>query len=135
MLDKLDATLSFQQQALSLRHQRQAILSANIAHADTPGYQARDIDFSAQLEKNLMANSVTGKQLSMAVTSVKHIAVQPPNSLTADLLYRVPHQVAMDGNTVDMDMERSHFADNSVKYQTDLSILNGQIKSMMAVMQ
>ncbi|MDR5612470.1 flagellar basal body rod protein FlgB [Arsenophonus sp.] len=135
MLDKLDATLSFQQQALSLRHQRQSILSANIAHADTPGYQARDIDFSAQLEKKLMANSVSGKQLSLAVTSAKHIAVQPVNSLTVDLLYRVPQQAAMDGNTVDMDIERSHFADNSVKYQTDLSILNGQIKSMMAVMQ
>lgn len=135
MLDKLDATLSFQQQALSLRHQRQAILSTNIAHADTPGYQARDIDFSAQLQKNMKANSVTGKPLSMVVTSAKHMAVQPPNSLTADLLYRVPHQAALDGNTVDMDMERSHFADNSVKYQTDLSILNGQIKSMMAVLQ
>jgi len=82
-----------------------------------------------------MANSVSGKQLSLAVTSAKHIAVQPVNLLTVDLLYCVPQQAAMDGNTVDMDIERSHFADNSVKYQTDLSILNGQIKSMMAVMQ
>ena len=45
MLDKLDAALRFQQEALNLRAQRQEILAANIANADTPGYQARDIDF------------------------------------------------------------------------------------------
>ncbi len=34
----------------------------------------------------------------------------------------------MDGNTVDMDRERTQFADNSLKYQTDLTVLGGQIK-------
>ncbi len=43
MLDKLDAALRFQQEALNLRAQRQEVLAANIANADTPGYQARDI--------------------------------------------------------------------------------------------
>lgn len=37
MLDKLDAALRFQQEALNLRAQRQEILAANIANADTPG--------------------------------------------------------------------------------------------------
>ena len=36
MLDKLDAALRFQQEALNLRAQRQEILAANIANADTP---------------------------------------------------------------------------------------------------
>lgn len=40
MLDKLDAALRFQQEALNLRAQRQEVLAANIANADTPGYQA-----------------------------------------------------------------------------------------------
>lgn len=52
MLDKLDAALRFQQEALNLRAQRQEILAANIANADTPGYQARDIDFSSELKKS-----------------------------------------------------------------------------------
>ena len=47
MLDKLDAALRFQQEALNLRAQRQEVLAANIANADTPGYQARDIDFAS----------------------------------------------------------------------------------------
>ncbi len=35
MLDRLDAALRFQQEALNLRAQRQEILAANIANADT----------------------------------------------------------------------------------------------------
>lgn len=52
MLDKLDAALRFQQEALNLRAQRQEVLAANIANADTPGYQARDIDFASELKKS-----------------------------------------------------------------------------------
>lgn len=58
--------------------------------------------------------------------------VQPPD---LDLLFRIPDQPAMDGNTVDMDRERTNFADNSLKYQTDLTVLGGQIKGMMSVLQ
>ena len=37
MLDKLERRVTFQQEALNLRAQRQEILAANIANADTPG--------------------------------------------------------------------------------------------------
>lgn len=57
MSDRLDTELGFARQVLSLRQQRQTILAANIANADTPGYQARDIDFSAQLKKQFPAGS------------------------------------------------------------------------------
>ncbi len=52
MLDKLDAALRFQQEALNLRAQRQEVLAANIANADTPGYQARDINLPVNLKKS-----------------------------------------------------------------------------------
>ncbi|MDW4662944.1 flagellar basal body rod protein FlgB, partial [Escherichia coli] len=39
------------------------------------------------------------------------------------------------GNTVDMDRERTQFADNSLQYQMSLSALSGQIKGMMNVLQ
>lgn len=52
MLDKLDAALRFQQEALNLRAQRQEVLAANIANADTPGYQARDLDFASELKSH-----------------------------------------------------------------------------------
>ncbi|PWC22136.1 flagellar basal body rod protein FlgB [Brenneria roseae subsp. roseae] len=135
MLDKLDAALRFQQEALNLRAQRQEILAANIANADTPGYQARDIDFSTELTKAIEQGRASGSGLSLSITSSRHIPAQTSSLPSLDLLYRVPDQPALDGNTVDMDRERTNFADNSLRYQTDLTVLGGQIKGMTAVLQ
>lgn len=134
MLDKLDAALRFQQEALNLRAQRQEVLAGNIANADTPGYQARDIDFSSELKKVMDRGRVAEGGLSLALTSSRHIAAQSSSTASTDLLYRIPDQPAADGNTVDMNRERTQFADNSLKYQTDLTVLGGQIKSMMSVL-
>ncbi|MGL9720767.1 flagellar basal body rod protein FlgB [Symbiopectobacterium sp.] len=135
MLDKLDASFRFQQEALNLRAQRQEILAANIANADTPGYQARDIDFANQLNKVMEQGRVSGTGIALKTTSTRHIPAQNFQPPELDLLYRVPDQPALDGNTVDMDRERTNFADNSLKYQTSLTVLGGQIKGMMSVLQ
>ncbi|AEX51753.1 flagellar basal body rod protein FlgB [Rahnella aquatilis] len=135
MLDKLNAALQFQQEALNLRAQRQEILSANIANADTPGYQARDIDFASQLQKVMEQGRASGSGISLSLTSDRHIAAANVQPADMDLMYRIPDQPSADGNTVDMDRERTNFADNSVRYQTDLTVLGGQIKGMMSVLQ
>ncbi|QKJ86756.1 Flagellar basal-body rod protein FlgB [Paramixta manurensis] len=135
MLDKLDAAFQFGTEALNLRAQRQEVLASNIANADTPGYQARDIDFASELNRALEKGRAQGSGLALTVTSTRHIpaeTVQPP---ALDLLYRIPDQPAMDGNTVDMDRERTQFADNSLKYQTDLTLIGSQIKGMMSALQ
>ena len=135
MINKLDAALRFGQEALNLRAQRQEILAANIANADTPGYQARDIDFAGQLNKVLEQGRASGSGIALNMTSSRHIPAQNMQPPQLDLLFRVPDQPSMDGNTVDMDRERTNFADNSLKYQTDLTLINGQIKGMMSVLQ
>lgn len=135
MLDKLDAALRFQQEALNLSAQRQEILAANIANADTPGFQARDMDFSSELKKVMERGRAESSGVSLALTSSRHIPAQAMTGPSTDLLYRIPDQPSLDGNTVDMDRERTQFADNSVKYQTGLTVLGGQIKSMMSVLQ
>jgi flagellar basal-body rod protein FlgB len=135
MLDKLDAALRFQQEALNLRAERQEILAANIANADTPGYQARDIDFASELKKVMERGRTGASGVALSLTSERHIPAQNLSSADSDLLYRIPDQPAMDGNTVDMDRERTQFADNSLQYQTGLTVLGGQIKGMMSVLQ
>ena len=58
---------SVHEQALRLRTRRFELLSANIANADTPNYKARDIDFSAELDRvmgsgqNLVHRGIPGK--------------------------------------------------------------------------
>ena len=135
MLDKLDAALRFQQEALNLRAQRQEVLAANIANADTPGYQARDIDFASELKKVMQRGRDATSVVALTMTSTQHIPAQALTPPTAELQYRIPDQPSLDGNTVDMDRERTQFADNSLQYQMSLSALSGQIKGMMNVLQ
>lgn len=133
MLDKLDGELRFQQQALDLLNKRQNILASNIANADTPGYLARDIDFSKQLKSAIHHERESHGGLHLTLTSGKHIPAKAQGLGNAQLLYRIPDQPAADGNTVDMDRERVNFTDNNVKYQSSLTILGSQIKNMMSV--
>ena len=135
MVDKLDAALRFNAEALNLRARRQEIIATNIAHADTPNYKARDIDFKATLAQ-VMEN---GRQSSvpMATTSGRHIAGQSQASglREADMMFRTPAQSSIDGNTVEMDAERVNFADNAMHYEANLSILGAKIKSLLAAAQ
>jgi len=51
MLNQITNSLNFQSEALRLRSERQRLLASNIANADTPGYVAKDFDFSAVLRQ------------------------------------------------------------------------------------
>lgn len=135
MIDKLEAAFQYHQQALGLRQQRHKVLASNIANADTPGYKARDMDFASELKKAVGSGGASGQGLSLARTSERHIAGQGAASAQSGLLYRVPEQASLDGNTVDMDRERTAFADNSVRYQAGLTILNSRIQGLKNAMQ
>jgi flagellar basal-body rod protein FlgB len=41
----------------------------------------------------------------------------------------------VDGNTGDMDVERSQFADNAIHYEANLTFINEQIRLMRAAIQ
>ncbi|MDF3834358.1 flagellar basal body rod protein FlgB [Cupriavidus basilensis] len=134
MIDRLDAALRFQQEALSLRTQRQAVIASNIAHADTPGYKARDFDFSSTLaqtvERGKQAEGVT-----LTTTSARHLPGQAPTADDRNLAYRIPLQSSIDGNTVEMDTERIAFADNAVHFESGLTVMSAKIKTMLSAIQ
>ena len=98
--------------ALALRSQRLGVLASNIANAATPGYKARDVDFSAALS----AAELPGGSTRAAADAATR--------------YRVPLQPSLDGNTVELSTEQTLFAENAVAYQTTLSFLNGRITTL-----
>ncbi|OCG67001.1 MULTISPECIES: flagellar basal body rod protein FlgB [unclassified Gilliamella] len=134
MFDKLDNWVNFHQQALNIREMRQNILAANIANSDTPNYQARDIDFNAELSKAIN-NQSNINPVGLNITSNHHIQVKAPITLNQNVLYRIPYQASADGNTVEMDQERTAFIDNSIHYQSNLTFLGEQFKNVMSVLQ
>jgi flagellar basal-body rod protein FlgB len=138
MSGKLDDYLNFNQAALNLRSQRQQVLASNIANADTPNYKARDFDFNTALQ-GVLARSDPNASQPLATTAPQHFpSPQQDGNTLADgtvLQYRGTVQGAVDGNTVDMDVERNQFADNAVRYEAGLTLINTQIKNMMAAIQ
>ncbi len=136
MIGKVDQYLSFHENALSLRAQRQEVLASNIANADTPNYKARDIDFTAALQGALAAKGASGP---MATTARNHIGQGKPTgdmlSNGTPVMYRGVVQGAVDGNTVDMDVERNQFADNALRYEAGITMINSQIKGLLAAIQ
>lgn len=132
MLSKIDNAFAFQEKALGLRAYRQQILAGNIANADTPNYKARDFDFSTALKEAVSGR--TSGDLTMAKTSARHLSGGAENG-PARLMYRTPSQGSVDGNTVDMDIERGQFTENAVHYEAGLSFLTHQIKMQIAATQ
>lgn len=144
MIDKLDAAFNFHQTALRLRAERQELIAANVANADTPNYKARDLDFNAALQQAMSGGNAAAQTTggdALAMTSTQHLpgvaitSAVGNGQLSTNMLYRKVSQGSVDGNTVDMDVERNQFADNAIRYETSLTLINGQIKRMLAAIQ
>lgn len=128
MLSKIDKEIAFVQSALDLRARRQEILAANIANSDTPHFKARDLDFAAAL-KNVMG--VSGGSIAMARTSDRHLdGAGSAGAAGAHVKFRSAVQPSLDGNTVDVDVERAHFAENALHYQFLLDRAASSFKTM-----
>ena len=138
MLNKLDAALSFHQNALRVRGQRQELIAANIANADTPNYKARDIDFKTAMQS--ATDGVKKESFMASKTSAMHLDGIPSSASSfggglGGALFRPTLQGSVDGNTVDMDVERNQFADNGIRYEASLTMINGQLKKMLSAIQ
>lgn len=137
MSDRINDFFRFSEQAVNVRHERQKILTSNIANSDTPGYKARDIDFGETLQKVQSGQINQSSSFGMNATNKGHIQ---SNDVVSSFIqeavnYRQAEQASLDGNTVDLDVERANFLDNSMKYQADMNFLNSKIRSLRAAMK
>jgi len=110
--------------SLQARAKNAEVIAGNIANADTPGYKAKGLDFKAAL-----AQAASKQQSGMSKTHEKHFDVR--TEINDGVNYRVPNQADTgDGNTVDAQVERNLYLENSMKYQASLQFLNGKIKGL-----
>lgn len=127
MKTQLDNALQFHQTALNVQARRQQLLASNIANADTPHYKARDIDFATVL-KGALGGKVG--PLALAGTSARHLSGQEGGAAGATVGYRQAFQSSVDGNTVNVDVERAGFAENSIHYEASVTFINSLLRGM-----
>jgi len=124
MAISLDKAFGLHAQGMLLRAKRAEVIAGNIANADTPGFKAKGMDFQQAL-----AQASQKQQTNMTRTNEKHFDVRM--ELNNNIDYRVPDQPDTgDGNTVDVQVERNLYLENSLEYQASVQFLNGKIKGL-----
>ena len=132
MTDRIDAHLQIKRTALNARAYRQELLASNIANADTPNYKARDIDFKGVLEGALSGR--TSGALGLARTSSRHLGTESTQAFASAAKFRTEFQPNVDGNTVNMDVERAAFAENAMQMEAMLTFIRGDLSTLQAAM-
>jgi len=117
----LENPFGIHEQALSVRNERMELIAGNIANADTPHFKARDLDF----KKILGAESA----VKMAATDARHFGTGEIEN-TSGLVYRVPYNTAVDGNTVEMQVEQAKYGEAAAEYQATLNFLERRISGI-----
>lgn len=132
MTDRIDTLLQVKRTALNARVYRQELLASNIANADTPNYKARDIDFKGALESALAGR--TEGSLNLARTSARHLGGESSQTLGGAAKYRTEFQPNVDGNTVNMDVERAAFAENAIQMEAMLTFIRSDLSTLQTAM-
>lgn len=125
--------LGIHEQALGFRAQRAEVLANNIANADTPHFKARDLDFATVLASQ--AERQANGAPSLQRTNWRHIDADGIELADPALRFRNPHHAAIDQNTVDLQVEQSHYAENAVQFQASFTLLNSKFKGLMTALR
>ena len=127
MAIEFDKGFELHAQGMQLRTQRAEVIASNIANADTPSYKAKGMDF-----QKAMLQASQQQQMGMSRTNAKHFDTRIELNNNVD--FRIPDQPDTgDGNTVDVQVERNLYLENSLEYQAGVQFLNGKIKALKNV--
>lgn len=100
---------------------RKNLITQNIANVDTPNYKRQDIDFESVLLKEVQ--EVGAKNVDL-------------NNLNAEIYTDLQNSsYRMDGNNVDIEVERSEEAKVELRYNTLVTRITAQLNRMETILQ
>jgi flagellar basal-body rod protein FlgB len=106
--------------------QRQSLISANIANANTPGYKAKDV---ASFEEVMNASNA----MSMAVTNPRHMQTDGGAPGLARAVEEDQPEVLQSGNDVSLEKEFLKSADVSRQYTLNAQIIKTFNRMLLSV--
>ena len=108
--------------------QRNEAISNNIANVDTPGYKRQDVAFESVLQQALGNNRYESMDDKVANVDLSRLRGRAYVDY-ANYSYR------LDGNNVDIENENVMLAENQLKYQGLISIINQEFTNLKTVMK
>jgi flagellar basal-body rod protein FlgB len=103
----LDPVTQHIERYMDLLSARQKLVAANIANADTPGYQTRDLDFQSEFQRATL----------QAADGAKPSAVEVPGL-----------KVKNDGNNVSVDREARLLAENALRFHMASELMRSELR-------
>jgi flagellar basal-body rod protein FlgB len=112
--------------ALDYHLERHNVLSSNVAHVDTPGYQPNDLARSDAVDFQNVLN------VEMRRTNSLHAAAGADGGgVTAGTLFKdLSAGVGQDGNYVSLDREASKVAANQLRYDVVSAIVSAELRQL-----
>lgn len=99
--------------------QRQTVIARNVANADTPGYQPKDVK-PIPFEKILKAQDMRGPR----VTQANHIASEPHRAVAGAKgeAQKTTYETSISGNAVVLEEQMMRAAETRMNYETSLAL-------------
>ncbi len=110
--------LSMLRERMTWLHQRQDVLSQNVANADTPNYVAHDL--KALNFDDALRSSTSGG--SLMTTNTKHFAVSPTQNSGFESQESPDVESSPNGNAVSLEMEMIKVSDTQAQFQAAANI-------------
>lgn len=113
--------------AADAANMRNEILANNIANVNTPNYKRKDINFESILQAELAGGETLYDSVKAANRDLTTLDAQVYTD-NASLSYR------LDGNNVDINSEEAYLAENQIKYQALVDLMNqefGRYKTVL----
>ena len=110
-----DTTQIALERAISGASQRNEALAANLANANTPGYQRVDVDFHSAL-----ASALSSRDASAQRDALDSMTFTPQADLSAGA-------TRADGSTVDVEAESAKLSANALEQQAEVQIAKTRI--------
>jgi flagellar basal-body rod protein FlgB len=113
---------------LNFLSERQGALAQNVASADIPNYQAKDVA-EPDFKKMAFSGGDGGQQLQVTTTNAKHIPALPMAAGGSNIINRAStFERNPSGNNVSIEEEMAKIADNQAEYQKVLNLYSKTIK-------
>jgi flagellar basal-body rod protein FlgB len=133
----LGGTIDLLRQATAFAARRHEILAQNVANAETPGFQARDLAFDRELT---LAQRVRALPLYRSASSDQGVgglaqtgvAPLPGGSLDLDVrMVDAPDaRLRPDGNNVDIDRQMARVAQNTLYHNVVVQLLTSRFNAL-----
>lgn len=115
--------------ALDATAKREALISNNIANVNTPNYKRKDIRFETELKHAFVRANGDAVDFRVKDLDLEELGNFETYTDYAELSYRY------DGNNVDINTENGIAAENQIKYNGLMDLVNKDFSMLQSVLK